>query len=429
MLGLRSGFFRTFFYKVGLSGIGFFIAYLTTRYLGASGRGVYSNCTVYLGIYVSLFGAFGNYFSIATNRLGRSSKLVFQMNMSFITWLSLLTLLLTAVLFATKSLWQSHLSSALLVIGIVAPFALLVGFIQRTLNGLHEMERLNRSNTVQPFFFVILAALLVVCLQGVSENQKLVAILASWLVSYLCAAIYSIYLLKQASDVSFAPTAKSPIWREFLSYGTSLSVSNGIESFNTRIDFLLVGWMMSIKESAYYSNAIVVAEVINFIYITITQLTFAKVSSPNREESIRITERAFQLTGAACLAAGIAAIFIIPPIIPLVFGKDFARSVAPFEILVPGVILYGLFVILITFFTNQLGRSRIRIYIDFLGGIIKAACCVLLIPRHGLAGAAMGSLISYFVCCVIAIVIYVRLTERSPIHLFLPARYQRVQIQ
>ena len=109
-------------------------------------------------------------------------------------------------------------------------------------------------------------------------------------------------------------------------------------------------------------------------------------------------------------------LFIISPLVPVLFGEDFADSARMVRWLAPVVLVRSL-----TIFAGNglmgLGRHGTRTTLIVVNAVIAMAIYIVLIPRFGWQGAAVGTLVAETIDCAsgwVALVILQRRADRAP---------------
>ncbi|MDK2970264.1 MAG: hypothetical protein PWP23_19 [Candidatus Sumerlaeota bacterium] len=117
------------------------------------------------------------------------------------------------------------------------------------------------------------------------------------------------------------------------------------------------------------------------------------VASP-RPEALRLVASAFRqclLMGVVLTALG----WVAAPLIPLIYGADFAASVAPFRLLVPAIALLGASQVLAAYFSGHLADPRVPAAVNWMTLGVEAAACLVCVPLAGvLMGVALGTAIT-----------------------------------
>jgi O-antigen/teichoic acid export membrane protein len=98
------------------------------------------------------------------------------------------------------------------------------------------------------------------------------------------------------------------------------------------------------------------------------------------------------------MAAALGAV-IAPTVIPWIFGDEFEGAVAPFQILLLGMVALALKSIIVKYITG-LGRPRWSTAISATNAAISIALCIVLLPIHGALGAAVAVTIGHL-CSVV----------------------------
>src|SRR4029077_19928320 len=104
-----------------------------------------------------------------------------------------------------------------------------------------------------------------------------------------------------------------------------------------RIDLLMVKYMLGATEAGYYSISQVLAENTMMFPVVVGLLLFPKLSAlKEREEKLRLANKAVLVPAALMLPAVLIATFAAAPIISIAFGRNFLPAVSPFAWLMPG---------------------------------------------------------------------------------------------
>ena len=164
------------------------------------------------------------------------------------------------------------------------------------------------------------------------------------------------------------------------------------------IDILLLQPISGSKVTGYYRAALVIAEFLWFVP-NVLQTVFLHSSSELWSEGksgevtslvSRATRYNFSLT--LLLALGLGA--LAPDFVPLYFGPGFEASVVPLLLLLPGSLGFAL---ARPIFAVGQGKGELRVLIVATGGaaLLNLVLNLLLIPRYGMAGAAIATSTSY----------------------------------
>lgn len=187
-----------------------------------------------------------------------------------------------------------------------------------------------------------------------------------------------------------------------------------------RSDIYLVAALLGDSaQVGLYSRAGAVAEVVFYFLLAAENVLFPVLSGlPPHEIPAAAT--------ALCrrgLLAGAALVLLFelasPWLILIPFGPEFAGSIAPLRLLLPGVLAIG-FVQMLNSVFNSLERPWPPALAGAIGLITMLALDFLWIPTRGITGAALASLVAYTLTAAILATWFSLSTKRHPSEFFRP---------
>ena len=176
----------------------------------------------------------------------------------------------------------------------------------------------------------------------------------------------------------------------------SMGAAQGLALLTYNFDAVLLGFMLAPSAVGWYSAAykpviVMLALPVSFFLGLFPVLS--RTYSESREEFLQIVTSALRLTSTIALPIGVGGIFLAHPIIHLLFGPAYAKSVLVFQILacsaVP-VILRGTYRQAL----RAAGRPNVDLQCAATSAGINLCLNLLLIPHYGIAGAAVATLLS-----------------------------------
>jgi polysaccharide transporter, PST family len=186
-------------------------------------------------------------------------------------------------------------------------------------------------------------------------------------------------------------------WPLILS-GISIMISN-------RVDQVLIGQLLDDKEVGLYSAAVRVSEVWYFVPLALAASTYpALVESKKHGEELyqRRLQHLYDTLVTLGILVAVVMSFLSRPIIYLLYGPAFASSSSVLSIL----IWYGIAVSFSCPWCNWMileNRAKILFYFQLTGAIVNLLLNLILIPRLGIVGSALATLLSgWFVITVLA---------------------------
>ncbi|WP_080504297.1 oligosaccharide flippase family protein [Haloarcula amylolytica] len=164
------------------------------------------------------------------------------------------------------------------------------------------------------------------------------------------------------------------------------------------VDVMLVETLAPEDQTGYYRAALVIAEFLWFAPMSLQKLLLHSVADLwNNDQRKRISELSSKLTRynvllTALLMMGLAA--LARDFIPLYYGAEFAPTVTPLLILLPGT--FGFSITRPIMGIGQAkGDFRLLIAATGLAAGLNIVLNIILIPRYGMNGAAIATSISY----------------------------------
>lgn len=406
--------FFTFLYKGAFSALSLVNSALVARYLNRFDRGEYQYTSTYVQTGMTYVGGFSNYYSFAIPRRPEDTETVVQMGNLFIYVLSLLVWSIGLFLMMVPFPFF-HLPQVILWTLLVMPFNFIFGYGSRILQGLNEIAWLNRVNMAQPVMFLLLFISLFLTRNHVPETLRLTLTYSIWLSSFLLTAVFTMFLAykltRRPGVLKWRYSKKD--WQGTLHYGGWSSVAQLVNQVNYRVDFWLVGYFVGIELASIYGIAVTASEVLLNISGSIQSVVFTRMTGGTREDAINTTQLSVRHTFISSVIVAIGMYLVFPWLIPLAFSAKYTESIAPFLILLPGVIFRATGNILIQYATNSLGQPRISIWMNGASAAINAIFSVLLLPTLGMIGGAIASTLSYVLSYFVYVFWFARINRVS----------------
>jgi O-antigen/teichoic acid export membrane protein len=402
--------------QVVASGIGVFNGFLLARLLGPAAKGDYYlltllPVTIMVLIQLGLPQAFG-FFAARGKTTGIVTKTV-----SLTAILSLAAfLVLAAVLPLLRETFMHGLSPCLIVFALLGlPLALNYALTQGIVLGRQAVlwnAALNIGATCSATMFLVLL---------VGEMGLGVAGgVSAWL---LYSLVQTAGFLIAARRVGMAIEKPEPAsYRDLLHYALPLYPGSVTLFFDYRADVYLLAWLLASPAASlgYYSMAVSLAEMVFFLPNAVSALFFPHVAGSSREESDRqaplVSRVTLLLTGAAALALAPIATVLIQVLLPA-----FMPALPALYILLPGVVALSIGKV-VTGYVTGLGLTAISSLLNIGAFVLNVLVNLMLIPRFGILGASVASLVSYTALSVAFTLVAARLTHARVLDFWVPGR-------
>jgi O-antigen/teichoic acid export membrane protein len=384
------------------------IGVILSRILGAAGYGLYSSIIVVpvivigftqLGIRRSVIYHLGNKTTTEEN--------IFSAVLILLLWTSGLSILICGTVF----FFSDTLIFDPLIIGIVLltiPLLLANVFAGGIFLGKEEIKRANILNA-GPTLLTLVFTIIFVWLLKLSILGAFIAI------GVANVTMFFYFYWVNVHDYRYHITWKyhESIMKSMVALGIVNALSIFIMQLNYRMDVLMLKKLSTLEETGYYSLAMQIAEQLWHVPVAIETIILSRSANSKQDMSIhRTVASIFRVSLLVGILGGVLIFFISPPLIPLVFGKDFVNSVPMIQIVLPGIFFMIGFRILNSRLTGM-GRPQIAIYAFLPALVINFISNLFLIPRFGGVGAAWSTNISYFIGSVVYLIIFARLTNLS----------------
>lgn len=386
--------FGTFAASVLIQVCGVFQGIIVARLLGPVGRGEYETVILWPSLFAAI-GILGT--NIAISRVAAKAQDLAAVYRSavlvsfFTSSLSMLACYLAIPQLIPSD--QKHLVD-LSQIFVIYIFANHVGLNLLAVDqGAGNFRSLNftRAMLNPLFLFAILALFL-------WEHVNVF-----WIVMALLAANYSVVLVRaflafRRRDILGSLFSPKDIVKQSLHFGLA-----GIASpMYQHVDKTMLLWLLGVENLGVYVVALSVSGVAGSITGAAGILTLTQSAQAKLGEGFDWVVMVFRLSLLLWFFSGAALAFVIPWVLPLVYGADFAGAIVPAQLLVVGSAFAGL--------TNQLeqamrgqGRAFVGLEGRLAGLFVLGVLGILLSKLYGLEGMCVAFVFSQLTCLLVVI--------------------------
>ncbi len=381
----------------------------STRILGDEAKGIFSLFQANSQLFVLLFSIgiqTGIVYFISGNKI-KESLVAGMATYIFLISSGALLLVLTGMYFCsgTGIILSSDYATPIYI--LILFFLFLFAFLNAILGSFLQAHSLfNIINKVSLINSLITAGVFTTLYfyldtQSISSAQKLDYVLFTTLGVLILNTFLLVYSYKK--NIGVKPDYSFKIKEElnpFILYNSAIFLGTVINFLNYRLDLWIVNHYLSEKELSYYSLAANINQIILYISVTIGTVLLPYLSGKNDAERISTFIQVSRISFSFFLIITLIAFFISDFIIPLVYGSEFAQTVIPFKIIIPGILFScntQLFATLIV----ACKRNILNIIATGIGLILTLTLDLTLIPVYGIKGAAYATVICYiaiFLC-------------------------------
>jgi O-antigen/teichoic acid export membrane protein len=372
------------------------ITTITAR-LGPEVQGAFAIFTSVEAVLLALFSGFGIALARRVSHHGDEPRALLAASLLACVGLGLL---------AGAGLWLlsrvgGPAYQGLWLLALAAPWLLIAPNAAGLWLGASRMAPMARLTLAPPL--LTLAWLVGVAL--VAGPAQLWQVLAGWVVAKLLVATAVLWVLWRGARLA------APSWprlRAELPFIATIGATNLVSLMNYRVGLFFVERLLGLGATGVYSIAVVVAELLWFVSSSLTQAAYGRLGHPDRARAAATTVRVVQLGVAALLLAAPLLWVLAAWAVPWLLGPAYAASVALIGWLLPGVLLFGGASALSAYFTNHAGTPQVPARVAGLSLAVNAGLCLLLVPRLGMAGAALAASLAYGSSVVVLAVLFAR---------------------
>jgi len=402
--------------KVISSLLSFFLLVLTTRYLGAYGRGIISLVIASIGI-LALFSGFVGGTSLVY-LIPKNNNRVFLKQASFLSygWAFSVCLFGSLILVLSGSL-PRHLFIHVLFLGILAT----TNSVNTTvLLSQEKISAYNATGLIQIAMNFSLFALLIALFKSVTVNSYWFSFYSSSFIGLVFAVFFLISIWKRAQSQDSSTNLKHTAG-ELTKFGFIAQLGNVIQYFNYRLSYFILNTYGGPADVGVYSVGVVLSEAVWLLSSSISLVLYSSVANKgenfySKQLTVKLAKWSFLLTFLSVII-----LFSIPEkAFTFVFGKDFSHLKNVILTLGTGVVCFGFSGVLSHYFAGT-GKYAINTAAASLGLIVTLVGNILLVPKLGYLGAGMTASLSYLVTAVFLIFAFLRVADVR-LSLFKPNR-------
>ncbi len=216
-------------------------------------------------------------------------------------------------------------------------------------------------------------------------------------IGYTLGAALGVILLSRAlgRSVLFRPGRSVVERREFVNYAGAMLVVSSASAIFAQIDVLLLGAFLTTSAVGIYSAPLRLLAFLGYPGYAVAQGVAPRLAR-HRDEPPNVAVLIRSLGYVVILQAALVAVLLAwaEPIVRLILGPEYLESAEVLRALTPFVFLSGVGPLL-SAPLNYAGEGRRRIPVSIAAVVLAVVIDVILIPRMGILGAAVGTDVAY----------------------------------
>ena len=248
----------------------------------------------------------------------------------------------------------------------------------------------------------------------------LLAVLGSYVLCNLGAAIAAFVLIRRVTSIRFSPDW--PLIKATLRYSAKAYLWSGATYLDGRSALMLVAILISATELGYYAVAVSLSEKLWNIAESVATVLFPFVSAPNQDRvtahiTSAVCRYVFMLSSVISLCVGILA----GPLVEVVFGAEFMPAIRPLRVLLFGVAVVSIARLIAVDFAGR-GDPEVGALSASISAIVSIVLVLLFAPGYGIVGAALATIVGYLAAAVVMVTLFSRKHHIPGWHLAVPMR-------
>jgi O-antigen/teichoic acid export membrane protein len=197
-----------------------------------------------------------------------------------------------------------------------------------------------------------------------------------------------------------------------LGYSMLGYIGNIFQFLSYRMDFWFVEYFSGSKQLGLYSLAVNLAQMLWLLPQAIGMVLVSYSGSESGQKGVENTSRLSRIALFLVLNVSLFLFFTIDFFMPLFYGSDFKEASVVFKVLLIGIAPFSITTIIASYFIG-IGLMKFNVYCSIIGFLVGLVFDWVLIPKLGIMGAAIATIVAYFCSTMFTVFIYCSKTGSS----------------
>lgn len=395
----RAHTFYTFTTSFVILGLGFINSIILARVLGAEGRGEVAAAMLWPGLFIYL-GSLGLFPAITYYAAQKESNLTVIFSNAFLFGI------LQSLIIIPLGYWMmpkflasqsSEVVNASRLFLLSFPLGLLTQYSMNILQSQLYMKVFNLIRLITPIGYLGGVILLFL-------GQRLTLIYILWLqiglgLASLIMAVVALFWLCPIRPFQINLLQAKTMLR----YGLKVQFGTISQLANLRLDQALISAFMPSTQLGLYVTAVSMSS-LGQLLPTALRLVITPVIAQKAtvEEGVTTLVTAFRNYWIISLVSFVVLFLTMPALIPFVYGKEFVEAIYPTLFLLAATLFLGAKEVL-SGGLQGLGEPWLVSKSEIISLVITALSLLILLPTWGIMGAAIATLLAYFVSLLVLV--------------------------
>ena len=283
---------------------------------------------------------------------------------------------------------------------VLLPFVLLQGFFSAVLQAEERFREYNFQQVAPTVLGLVGMAIALVWLRtglaGAIVIQTLVVVgVTVWLA------------LRVHRTAPLRLTWRPELARDMMTFGSKSYLQTLASTLHFRIDQYMIGFLLDPVQVGFYAVATNLALLLLRISDATGTVLYPRLAAAGERDAHAQTSAVCRHTLFITVLVALGSELFGGLAIRLLFGERYAAAVLPMRLMLPGIVMISLYLILTRNFTSR-NRQEVNIVAAGAALAINVGLNWVLIPRWGIAGAAVSTAVSYSTAALILLVVFAR---------------------
>jgi len=373
--------------------LSFFVVAMVARYLGPTNYGTLSYAISFVGIFSFLANI--GIDSVLQRDLVKYPNRESELLGTSITMRILASIIATTIVIATTFISGEEVINRNIIIIIAISF-IFQSFSLVNYSFLTRVE--SKYTSIGTIAVAIILSILKIAI--ILTGKGLYYFAAIYTLEPILYAVVFIYFFKRFYGSPFKWRFDMSLAKEMLREALPLMVANVFILIYSRIDQVMLKHFIDVKAVGLYDAAVRLSELWYFIpSIIVTSLAPAIINAKDNEDKTMYAKRLLRLTFFLVIFSTVVALVVslfAKLIMGIVFGQAFITGYTALQLYVWSGVGISVGLILNQFLVTEKMTYAV-LYISIIGMALNVALNLVLIPRYGINGSALATLISYIV--------------------------------
>lgn len=279
--------------------------------------------------------------------------------------------------------------------------------------GTGRIWQLNLVQLITSLFSLLMTLVFVVGLSG--------GVFAAATIYIAAMLIQSLIMLSMALRFNRGGTSKEPpveLSRQMLHFGLRGYLGTCFYILWTRFPVFILNAFHGPAAVGIFSVAQQLVDRILLPIQAVQDVSYRKMSVLGSRAAKFSINRKLRLTWWGMWTVVVLGVLLVPPVIVLLLGPQYAPSTQVYRLLLPGVAFMGAALLLDTYFLNQLHRPGLLSIVACINALVSLTLALLFIPALAETGAAIALVLTQILGAIIYFTLYIRLSRTHSKQLF-----------